>query len=486
MHKHACVTVLTALALAAIASAQSALAFQSGGVTQPKSLSDPQFVVSSKGDCVLLGLKKHLIDGQVTQFYPSPKGKFVLAQRVLLSSDQYFDAFKGKDPNPLKVQVSIVNVASGRSVDFPVDVSKVSIQFLRITDSGFAMILAVNLETTQIISLSPSGKSTIIASTSGTIRPDCIPMGKNGGSLLVINSLTKTGDNPYSWALQSAYILDDQGNVSRDVTRIVGDADSVFPNPKDTSTLFIYKAKKWYLMSLSSGARTPIERPDLATIFDEAESSLPPLRCYPGGQDKDKLWRLYFDEAEYNVPTAVPANATGLSTQPTPKEKPKAKPESAVVGANLTSAILSPDQTSLFLADSGGLDYVPLQPVDLATYNLLMKNKAKQEALSKAKQVGTAMLIYGSDYDDTFPLGNNWSDAVMPYIKNRDMLNDFQYLMNGENMSAISDPAGTELGIVSTPYGEAVVYADGHAKWRDNNPPAGLIISILADPKRYK
>ncbi len=41
--------------------------------------------------------------------------------------------------------------------------------------------------------------------------------------------------------------------------------------------------------------------------------------------------------------------------------------------------------------------------------------------LSNIKQLATAAHIYLADHDDRFPL-ENWSDAMMPYTKNEDML----------------------------------------------------------------
>ncbi len=47
--------------------------------------------------------------------------------------------------------------------------------------------------------------------------------------------------------------------------------------------------------------------------------------------------------------------------------------------------------------------------------------------LSNMKQIGTMMLMYGNDYDDSFPLtsypayGNSWPLRCQPYIKNWDM-----------------------------------------------------------------
>ena len=106
--------------------------------------------------------------------------------------------------------------------------------------------------------------------------------------------------------------------------------------------------------------------------------------------------------------------------------------------------------------------------------------------MSRAKMVATGMMIYGSDYDDCLPLANNWQDAVYPYMKNMDLMKGFNYLLSGQNMTEISNPAQTVLGIISTEYGEAVAYVDGHVVWRDAKSSGNLLLNqpLSTDPRR--
>ena len=53
-------------------------------------------------------------------------------------------------------------------------------------------------------------------------------------------------------------------------------------------------------------------------------------------------------------------------------------------------------------------------------------------------------------------------------MKNRDLMNDFNYTFKGGDLANVEDPANTELGFVVGPGGRAVVYVDGHAKWVAN------------------
>lgn len=103
-------------------------------------------------------------------------------------------------------------------------------------------------------------------------------------------------------------------------------------------------------------------------------------------------------------------------------------------------------------------------------------NKALQTlAVRDAKQVGLALLMYSGDYDDEMPINNgDWMDNVLPYIKDRGVMDGFTYTYSGGNMTELKDPANTEMGYKEGPGGRAVVYADGHVKWVPNPGPVAL------------
>ena len=94
----------------------------------------------------------------------------------------------------------------------------------------------------------------------------------------------------------------------------------------------------------------------------------------------------------------------------------------------------------------------------------------KAEAISKSKQVGIALILFASDMEDVLPNGENFVNKLQPYLKNRKMLDGFNYTFAGGPMDQIKDPARTELGFTMAPGGRAVVYADGHAQWVPDKP----------------
>jgi hypothetical protein len=117
------------------------------------------------------------------------------------------------------------------------------------------------------------------------------------------------------------------------------------------------------------------------------------------------------------------------------------------------------DRSGLFIAD--------IRSMSLEQYTEMAKEVVKHETMSRAKQVATGMMIYMADYDDILPPSNNWQEVLYPYLKNNKITEGFTYLMNGENAADINDPADRELGVVQTPFGQAVVRADGSVIWKD-------------------
>ena len=70
--------------------------------------------------------------------------------------------------------------------------------------------------------------------------------------------------------------------------------------------------------------------------------------------------------------------------------------------------------------------------------------------LSNIKQLGTAMAIYASDYDERYPLAASWHEELGPYTKNEDLFHcsvatsPWSYAMNasmaGTHEETIKDP----------------------------------------------
>jgi hypothetical protein len=141
-------------------------------------------------------------------------------------------------------------------------------------------------------------------------------------------------------------------------------------------------------------------------------------------------------------------------------------PTEVVIGAPLKSRPdPSPTLNAVAYIQAGVLFMRPTIRIQADEFRKALLERWKSEALMNAKQVGTALMIYGSDYDDMLPDGNDLVNKVMPYVKSADILSSFVYTFPGGDSGKIKDPATTELGYIPGPGGRAVVYADGHAKW---------------------
>ncbi|MBX3111964.1 MAG: hypothetical protein KF857_08140 [Fimbriimonadaceae bacterium] len=135
-------------------------------------------------------------------------------------------------------------------------------------------------------------------------------------------------------------------------------------------------------------------------------------------------------------------------------------------------------------AKRGGVYVLPFEPVDLEWLVKAMAARARDRAMVQAKQVGLALIIYSSDYDDLLPPNSHWQDNVLPYTKSVDMLKGFSYVLDGQNLTSFDKPSETQIGSVDTRYGRAVVYADGHVKWEPSSPSSGLYLSLLGEGRR--
>lgn len=141
-------------------------------------------------------------------------------------------------------------------------------------------------------------------------------------------------------------------------------------------------------------------------------------------------------------------------------------PDVVFVSSDAKLGSLSPNGNSVAYVHKGVAMVRPLARLPKQMYLDMKASAERGVAISNAKQAALALIMNASDEDDNLIAnGENWRDKVMPYIKNRDILNAFTYTFGGGNMASIDKPAETEIGYVTGPGGRAVAYADGHVKW---------------------
>jgi hypothetical protein len=144
--------------------------------------------------------------------------------------------------------------------------------------------------------------------------------------------------------------------------------------------------------------------------------------------------------------------------------EPSDRPQTLVV-TDADEAWLSPAEDKVAYVQQGRLFAREVAKVSLAEFEAAVALAERQEAMNQVKQVGIAMMIYGSDYDDRFPLNSTWKDAVLPYAKDRALFDGFVYLLNGGASTSLENPTTTEMGYKRVKSGRVVVYGDSSTRF---------------------
>jgi hypothetical protein len=135
---------------------------------------------------------------------------------------------------------------------------------------------------------------------------------------------------------------------------------------------------------------------------------------------------------------------------------------------------LAPDGRGVFYRSQGALWVVPFLRMAREPFLQARRAAMQKTAVSNARQIGTALMMYLQDYDTVFPPAEAVVDRLMPYCKNRSVFHDpatnasgFVYLYHVAPLSSIKEPANVPVGHLTGPGGRAVIYADGHVVWED-------------------
>jgi hypothetical protein len=125
-----------------------------------------------------------------------------------------------------------------------------------------------------------------------------------------------------------------------------------------------------------------------------------------------------------------------------------------------------------------------MEPFDYKTWEAQKQQQAQQanelpdKSLSNLKQLGTAMMMYAQDYDETFPNTQSPEQAkalLIPYIKDSKafqqpetgILYQTNTAISQKQLATIESPANMVVYYESTPMVDqkhGVAFADGHAK----------------------
>jgi hypothetical protein len=135
---------------------------------------------------------------------------------------------------------------------------------------------------------------------------------------------------------------------------------------------------------------------------------------------------------------------------------------------------------------------------ELAALGRLTQKTERIYVLSQMKNLNLALLMYADDYDNKFPPAGNRvgnkirmiEDIISPYVPNRDLFDRpgypgqsvFRYLIEGLEMSKITEPGNTPVAIFDYLSDVVIVgFADGHAKWMSKEDYEETLRSAMAD-----
>jgi hypothetical protein len=142
----------------------------------------------------------------------------------------------------------------------------------------------------------------------------------------------------------------------------------------------------------------------------------------------------------------------------------KSESEQALVAANGYGAQLPPGERYVAYVVEGALFTRQIVELSLDQYRQMKESASKAVAISDAKQVALAALMYAADYDDVLP-ANLGGELLEPYLKNGSIFDGFVFVFGGGDLKKVADPANTVLGYKDGPGGRAVAYLDGHVVW---------------------
>lgn len=201
--------------------------------------------------------------------------------------------------------------------------------------------------------------------------------------------------------------------------------------------------------------------------YDSFRSSLMPEHPeFTARANGDMDYISILDETA--MPSASPEGSNSTNKVIKKAQSQTLIPKSTRLGPAGGQVVFSDRGDFVVYQDAGALLLREIKPIDPAAAEKLAMADLKQKLLMKAKVVGMGFMMYGADNDDILPGAEGWEIKLQPYMKDREMLNDFNYSFRGGNISEIANPSTTEMGFVVGPGGRAVVYLDGSAKWIPN------------------
>ncbi len=472
-------------------SAIFSLALLTLGVAQSKGLG--QWVVSGQ-DAYFVLSPTPLGTGRVEAMEWSSDGKFLLVMRTQVSLDLAAVQAAGRNSSPLSpsspiratavTTISVWNAETQKLTDIyknsTGNVLTREVHWILGTDIAVGMVTEQNEQQQRTLLLRFSkGSAALSPFPSGDSPPMSLSLSispRTSSGVILGYPLQAGSDGPPERAGGLVWGIDSDGRLTGPFQMPEGSVGSWVDFRDDPRHVYFPRVERteskprisWSSFDLATGAIDVIPEPPKAGEPREANLV---LALDPDPESMHMKFQGSGIEAGAPPPASSRPLFSGVDKGPalrllvskTDKDSPR-----ALVAYDSPQAVLSPTNNAVAYVTDDVLLIRRIIKLPKSVFEQAEAAAKRAEALSKAKQVGTALLIYATDYDDKLPTDRNLVGIIDPYIKNSDLLVGFNYTFKGGDISKVESPAETELGYVNGPGGRAVVYVDGHAKWVPN------------------
>lgn len=419
---------------------------------QPQESLDNLFLIDSNDKVFVKGQKQHLIDGQIEQLTVSDNGNWAFVTRRKLTDRQYVTQLSENEPTA-PLLLTLVDGLSKKHTDFSqFDERQYTFETAAVFDSGCAVATLYTNEPFEKIAvfLTPQGRIKVLFRAPAEKRPKVMTAPINGSGNVLIQTFTRDiSPDGTTKEIANLQMLGIDGTV----------------------------VKEWPEAYQEIGVMTPYydAGPGEVVFYDKDQAVI----AFNPATGNKRLVHMEVHQQQNktrNKPIALesrPITASG-SEQTTAlyvrlqNPKTEGAQDQVLLGTRLTG-VPAYKAPVAYIYDDAGLYRQPFPPSTLDAFTDWEKEQIKAKTMNRAKMIGTAMHIYGSDNEDHFPSAKTWQEDILAYTKMPELTEGFSYLLNGDNITSIENITETIIGIISTKYGDAVVYADSSVKWRD--PP---------------
>ncbi|MCB0825908.1 MAG: hypothetical protein KDC26_06940 [Armatimonadetes bacterium] len=414
-------------------------------------------IFKSEGKTYMVLPAKLAVDGFVRKVLPSPDGKFLFA--VVYSKDDTWlkSRLTSRPQTELQSQYVLYNIETSESKILSTFSSRSARDPMQWLPNSQGVLISIEVE---------EGRGIYVMSKDGSMKPlagvgdkeritNMIPIGENFVTLKQhFLSATETAMSlqvyNQSLELTKSHVL--PNNIGPHVTAL----------PNANAVQLMTKDQKWISVDIDSGnqgqlgafVRIHEDRPRFQSLITPEELLL------IGGWDQNL----------YTLQSASPSSGAKEHSDPR-NHAPISDTDFAVVSKDsFQSGIVPGDQYVWHIRERGlYLSEVVESKVIISTTPTGPDEKLILTNI--AKMVATAIMIYAADHEEQFPTIENWTEKIIPYLKNRPIMEGFVYMLGDKHLKDIKDPAKTVLGYIDGKDGRAVAYADGHVKWEKHEPP---------------